>query len=103
MCQILLKTYFPLIFQLITSSLGIPALMTNGRVLACANLLDANACTCTSGQNCKDLPLFLVIESPHVQLILSNEHWISLPLLKLKNRQRNKKLTSKTRHGIIYL
>lgn len=49
MCQILLKTYFPLIFQLITSSLGIPALMTNGRVLACANLLDANACTCTSG------------------------------------------------------
>lgn len=54
-------------------------------------------------QNCKDLPLFLVIESPHVQLILSNEHWISLPLLKLKNRQRNKKLTSKTRHGIIYL
>lgn len=49
MCQILLTTYFPLIFQLITSSLGIPALMTNGGVLACANLLDANICTCTSG------------------------------------------------------
>lgn len=67
MCQILLKTYFPLIFQLITSFLGTLAFMTNGRVLACANLLNANVCTCTSGWWQSSHTCTISVNFPHAE------------------------------------